>query len=250
MVRAKVLILGGTGEARKLAEQAIDTFGSSVEIISSQAGVTLQPEPVPGRLVTGGFGGIGGLEDFIQTEQISIVVDATHAFASTISENAYIACMSTKAKRISLVRPEWELPEGANITSVADMREAADVLRISARRVFVTTGRRGLEAFKELGDTWFLVRMIEALEEPLPLDHYQLITGRPPFALADEERIISDHQIGALLTKQSGGVATSGKITAAVNAELPIIMIRRPAPVPGDWTHSIEDCLDWIRSRL
>lgn len=250
MDKIKILILGGTGEARRLADSAIEMFGDIAEVISSQAGVTTRPEPVRGRLVTGGFGGISGLEDFIKHERVEIVVDATHAFASTISENAYIACMSTKAKRISLVRPEWELPEDANVTGVANMNEAADVLRSSARRVFVTTGRRGLEAFKDLDDVWFLIRMIEALDHPLPLENYQLITGRPPFSLVEEERLIKDHQIDVLLTKQSGGVATSNKITAAVNAEVPIILIRRPDPVPGEWTHSMDDCLNWIQSHL
>ncbi len=250
MDKPKVLILGGTGEARALATRAIERLGDRAEIISSQAGVTRQPEAVPGRLVTGGFGGINGLQDFITNENIKIVIDATHAFAATISDNAYIACMATRAKRISLVRPCWQLPEQARVFHVSDMVAAADAIQQHARRVFVTTGRRGLGALQDLEDIWFLIRMIEPLEEALPITNYHLITDRPPFSLDQEAQILKDYEIDGLLTKASGGDATYAKIEAASAAGIAIIMLDRPDLVPGDWTNSIDDCVAWVEAQL
>ena len=77
MAKTKVLILGGTGKARELARQAIPMFDSTAEFISSQAGVTQDPIAIPGRMVTGGFGGIAGLAEFMDHEQIQILIDAT-----------------------------------------------------------------------------------------------------------------------------------------------------------------------------
>lgn len=250
MDKPKLLILGGTGEARRLAAAAVERFGDGIEVISSQAGVTRHPEPVAGRLVTGGFGGITGLQAYIEEQKIRVVVDATHAFAETISDNAYIACMATKAQRISLVRPPWDIPAGARVTDVADLAAAAAVLETLASRVLVTTGRRGLEAFAGCEDLWFLVRMIEPPEQALPLTHYEVITDRPPYTVEAERQVISQHRIDGLVSKQSGGDATFAKIAAAVEADLPIVLIRRPDLVPGDWTSSIDGCLDWLQERL
>ena len=250
MDKPKILILGGTGEARRLASRAVDTFGDAVEIITSQAGVTSAPESVSGRLVTGGFGGIAGMQHFIEQEGIRLVVDATHAFAATISDNAYIACMATKTNRITLVRPGWEIPGEANVKNVTDMKGAADVLADIATRVLVTTGRRGLDALSHLEDLWFLVRLIEQPDGLLPLTRHQVLNDRPPYSLDQERALMVDHQIDALLTKQSGGDSTYAKIEAAVEAEIPIVLIRRPDLVPGDWTSSVDDCLVWLQSQL
>lgn len=249
MDKTKILILGGTGEARALAARAVEKYGDTAEIITSQAGVTSAPEPVAGRLVTGGFGGISGLQQFIEQENIHLVVDATHAFAATISDNAYIACMATKTNRITLVRPGWEMPTGVNVTDVADMKGAAEALADIATRVLVTTGRRGLDTLSHLQDVWFLIRMIEPPDQPLELAQHQIITARPPFSLEQERSLMAEHQIDCLLTKQSGGDATFAKIEAAREADIPIVLIRRPDLVPGDWTSSVDDCLAWLQAQ-
>ncbi len=250
MDKPKILILGGTGEARQLAAGAIELMADDVEVITSQAGVTRRPESVPGRLVKGGFGGIAGLQAFIEREHIAIVVDATHAFAATISDNAYVACLSTQAKRITLVRPPWEIPSGGRIVDVNDMQAAAVVLHEQVRRAFITTGRRGLEAFAALDQLWFLLRLIDPPERQPPLTHYHVISGRPPFSQNQEKALLKEFEIDGLLSKNSGGDATYGKIAAALEADIPIVLIRRPDPVPGEWTDSIDDCLGWIKTQI
>lgn len=248
--KPKILILGGTGEARLLAEKAVARFGDKLEIITSQAGVTRSPKPVAGRLVRGGFGGISGLQDFIEREQIEILIDATHAYASTISDNAYIACIATKTPRLTLVRPPWEIPQGARVVHVPDMKSAAMELAERAKRVLVTTGRKGLDAFSDLAHIWFLVRMIEAPEKSLPLASHQILLDRPPYDLATEQALLKTHGIDTLLSKDSGGDATFAKIQAAAEADLTILLIKRPDLVPGDWVGSVEDCLNWLQAQV
>ena len=250
MNKTKVLILGGTGEARELARRSVELFADDAEIISSQAGVTQDPEEVAGRVISGGFGGIQGLTGFIKREQVRVVIDATHPFAETISDNAYIACTGTSALRMMLVRPSWKLPPGGRWVEVEDLTSAAEDLSKFASKALITTGRRGLDAFSHLDDIRFFVRMIEAPDAPLPLKNHQLILARPPFALEAERALLEDHQIDVLVSKHSGGAASMTKITAALDAGIPIILLRRPPRLPGLWTETVDDCLQWLQGQV
>ncbi len=61
--RRRLLILGGTPEAARLARGAVEKFADGLEVISSLAGRTADPAPLPGTVRRGGFGGPGGLAD-------------------------------------------------------------------------------------------------------------------------------------------------------------------------------------------
>ena len=78
-----MLLLGGTTEASRLA-QALAQAG--VDAVFSYAGRTDAPiaQPLPTRV--GGFGGVAGLQAFLQAERISHVVDATHPFAARLAQ--------------------------------------------------------------------------------------------------------------------------------------------------------------------
>jgi precorrin-6A/cobalt-precorrin-6A reductase len=120
----------------------------------------------------------------------------------------------------------------------------------SAKRVFITTGRRGLKAFSKLDDIWFLVRMIDEPKTQIDLPKHQIITGHPPFEMVAELELLLSNRIDALVSKHSGGLATMGKITAALEAEVPIILLRQPAKLPGLWTSSVDDCLQWLAEQI
>ena len=85
----RVLILGGTTEARRLAERLAGR--SDLAVTLSLAGRTAAPaaQPVPVRI--GGFGGAQGLADYLSAERIDALIDATHPYAAVISANAAAA---------------------------------------------------------------------------------------------------------------------------------------------------------------
>ena len=72
----RLLILGGTGDATKLAACTADILG--LETITALAGRTSKPGAVAGTVRVGGFGGEIGLTEYLQAMKIDLTIDATH----------------------------------------------------------------------------------------------------------------------------------------------------------------------------
>lgn len=137
MKAPRILLLGGTAEARALAAR----LHPGVELTSSLAGRVPDPALPVGNVRIGGFGGAAGLRDWLWDNGIDAVVDATHPFAATITANAATACAELSLPHLVLARPAWE-PEGVQL--VGSNSAAAEVVaRQGYSRVFLTTGRSG-----------------------------------------------------------------------------------------------------------
>ncbi|NJA56097.1 precorrin-6A/cobalt-precorrin-6A reductase, partial [Streptomyces sp. NEAU-H3] len=80
-----VLILGGTTEARRLAEALT---GTPWRVTTSLAGRVAAPRALPGAVRVGGFGGTDGLTAWLRAHHVAALVDATHPFAATMSFHA------------------------------------------------------------------------------------------------------------------------------------------------------------------
>jgi precorrin-6A/cobalt-precorrin-6A reductase len=247
---AHLLILGGTGEAAALAAAVLARFGSGVTVTTSLAGRTTQPKMPAGAVRSGGFGGVAALAAYLAAERVMAVIDATHPFAAQISAQAVAACAASGVKRLRLDRPAWPRHPGDRWIEVDDVRAAAAALPALGRRAFLTIGGRGLEAFAALPGMHFLVRLVEAPPQPLPLASAELLLGRGPFTLAEERLIMERHWIDMLVTKASGGTATAAKLDAARERKLPVVMLRRPAPPPGPHVTGIAAALDWLDETL
>jgi precorrin-6A/cobalt-precorrin-6A reductase len=221
-----VLILGGTTEAHRLAESLQPT----ARVTTSLAGRVAGPRLPAGEVRIGGFGGAEGLAQWLRAHQVDALVDATHPFAATISFNAASAAITAHVPLLALRRPGWVAGEGDDWHIAGSLEQAAGMLPVLGRRVFLTTGRMGLAAFAGLDELWFLMRSVDAPEPPMP-SRTEVLLDRGPFTLDSERELLRRHRIDVLVTKDSGGAATAPKLTAAREAGLPVVVVRRP-PVP------------------
>ncbi|MSP47711.1 MAG: cobalt-precorrin-6A reductase [Alphaproteobacteria bacterium] len=245
----KVLILGGTAEASQLAASVLGRHGERIDLVSSFAGRVEALRPPPGRIRIGGFGGAEGLQRYLMSERIDLVIDATHPFARQMSRNAREAADRTGIPRLVLWRLPWPRHPLDRWIEVDGLEAAALALARLGRRVWLTVGAAELAPFAALPDRWYLVRLIEA-KAPLPLADCTVIEARGPFPLENERALIRRHRIDVLVSKASGGDATYAKIEAAREADLPVVMVRRPLPEPGERVESVADAADWISARL
>lgn len=220
-----ILILSGTAEGYALAQQLHEEH-PNWRIISSLAGRTKNPNLPVGEIRIGGFGGTEGLIDYISKQKVDKVIDATHPYAKTISENAKRAAKDCAIEYQKIERPAWQQTEGDNWTEVQSIEEAADILPKNAT-VFLALGRQYIDAFQHRSDCHFVVRMVDHSDD-VPLRSYKLILGRPNENSEDERQLFLKHKITHLITRNSGGEKSYAKIIAARDAKIPVIMIQRP----------------------
>jgi precorrin-6A/cobalt-precorrin-6A reductase len=238
----RVLLLGGTAEARRLAAE----LHPEVWVLSSLAGRVPDPALPVGEVRIGGFGGADGIRRWLRDGRVDAVVDATHPFAATITANAAEACRELGVPHVVLARPAW--PRGDAIVVDSDIAAADVVARKHFSRVFLTTGRSGSAAFAGV-DAWFLIRAVTAPEfDTLPRRH-ELLLSRGPYRYLDERKLLVDYRIEVLVTKNSGGDMTRSKVDAAGELGIPVVMVDRPKLPAGLRTVStVAAAAAWVRA--
>ncbi|MDC8974937.1 cobalt-precorrin-6A reductase [Mycobacterium marinum] len=236
----RLLLLGGTSEGRALAAR----LHPQVDLVSSLAGRVPDPALPVGPVRIGGFGGVDGLRRWLVDERIDAVVDATHPFAATMTAHAAQVCAELALPHIVLARPPWD--PGAALVVRSDIEAAESVAQQRFSRIFLTTGRSGTAAFIA-SDAWFLIRAVTAPDgASLPRRH-QLVLSRGPYHYDDEVRLLREHRIDALVTKNSGGAMTRAKLDAAGALDVPVVMVARPRlPAGVSSVGTVEEAAVWV----
>jgi precorrin-6A/cobalt-precorrin-6A reductase len=234
----RILILGGTAEARELAGRLV-ALGHAVT--TSLAGRTSSPALPAGELRVGKFGGIPGLVGYLRAMRFERLVDATHPYAGLISRNAVAAAQQSGVPLVRFMRPAWVEPADAGWVQVRDIDAAAAALPRNATAL-ITTGHEGLETLLARDDCRLIVRLIEPPRTAMP-SHAQLVLDRPPYALEHERALFRRHGVTALVTKNSGGGQTAAKLEAARELGAQVIMIDRPAYGPAREVGSVDEAV-------
>lgn len=242
----RLLILGGTAEAVALAARAADL--PNLAVVSSLAGRTRAPRRPQGALRVGGFGGADGLGRYLEDEGVDVVVDATHPFAAEITANAIEACAGAGRPLLVLHRPEWRSMPGDRWIEVDGVTAA--VAAEHGDRVFVTVGRGELDAFANRPDLWLLVRIMESEGAPIDIASGEVIVSRGPFTTEEEIRVMTEHRIDCLVTKNAGGDATYAKIVAARALGLPVVMVRRPPRPEAECVSTVQEAFERLSARI
>jgi precorrin-6A/cobalt-precorrin-6A reductase len=242
-VMTRALILGGTGDANHLADAL---SRARIDAIYSYAGRTKIPLPhaLPTRI--GGFGGAAGLADFIRTEAITHVIDATHPFAADMSRHAVEACTVTATSLLALERAPWTRMAGDRWIEVADLAAAVAALPDTPARVFLAIGRQHLVPFAAKPQHAYTLRFVDAPDDALPLPDAEVVVSRGPFTLEDDRELMRERGIAWLVARNAGGDGARAKIDAARELGLPVIMIARPGLPERPRVERVEDVLAWL----
>ncbi|MBC6444415.1 MAG: cobalt-precorrin-6A reductase [Alphaproteobacteria bacterium GM202ARS2] len=247
-MKAKVLVLGGSTQARDLC-CALRQRGEE-DVILSLAGATQEPETHGIAYRRGGFGGIEGLRAYLKKHTIAAVIDATHPYAQQMKRHAAEACASLNIARVACWRPAWTATPRDNWLRAKDSATAARHVAENTAQwhcVFLSIGRRDMAYFQGITCRW----LIRVIDEPtvLPGPTCTLVRARGPFSYEDERALLQTHLVSAVVSRNSGGDMTRAKIDAARDLGLSVVMIDAPPKPQPPTVVSTAEAMAWLDSQ-
>lgn len=234
----KILLFAGTTEGRNLAEFLEKNQIPTEVCVATQYGETLLEE---GKYLHVHAGRLDEteMEQQIQKQQITLVIDATHPYAVIVSQNIRRACSRTGTEYIRLARKETDASwkqEMEDVTEVASVAEAAAFLAKKEGRIFVATGSKELSAYQVIPDYQdrVVARVLstpEAVSEcaMLGFSGKNLICMQGPFTEDLNVAMLRQAQASWMVTKESGKAGGFlEKLRAAKKAGAKLVVIKRP----------------------
>ncbi|MBR6870776.1 MAG: precorrin-6A reductase [Candidatus Methanomethylophilaceae archaeon] len=247
-----VLVFSGTTEGRSIAKM-LDEAGADVHVrVATGFGAEVMDGDGIDDIQVGSCGGAEGIAREIRNKGCSVVVDATHPYASVISEHIRQACEATGTQLVRILR-DASAQDGMVV--VGSVKEAAEFLSGTEGVVLVTTGSKEAEEYIHIPDykERVVIRVLSTLASmekcaSLGFEGENLVCAQGPFS--EESNIALINQIGAkwIVTKDSG---PSGgfpeKVSAAEKTGARIVLVARP-PDNGlsyaDAVHKLEEVLE------
>ena len=212
----RLLLLGGTPQARRLAAILAARFGPRLEV------AVMNPAEAAARAV---LRDAAAFHAHVRARHIGIVVDAMHPLTLRIRRVVGPAAREARMPFLLLRPPPWSREPGDRWIEVPDALAASEVVSRLGRRVLLTVDPEDLKAFTSLQDRFLLVRVPHPLSD-FPIAAGQLVCARGPFRVEEEVETLRRARIDMIVTRPGGGRAAGAKIAAARRLRLPVVIIR------------------------
>ena len=229
----KILLFGGTGEGRELAEWMLSQGLDATVCVATEYGETLLPD---GAQVHVGRLDAGTMET-LMAGGYTLVIDATHPYAVEVTKNIRAAAQAAGLPCLRLLR-QSDREDGCQ--KATDMAAAADLLEGLPGKVLLTTGSKELDAFARPGLRERccprVLPMADSLERCLALGFppKNIICMQGPFTKEMNLATLRQFHVRTLVTKDTGGYGGfRAKADAAREAGCDLVVVERPQTEEG-----------------
>ena len=234
----KICIFAGTTEGRELVEFLSTLPVSVTACVATEYGETLL-SPRENLTISANRLTAREMEDLFGKERFDLVVDATHPYASVVTENIASACTKTDTEYLRLLRGGASAPEDA--VFVSDISGAVEYLNTRDGNILLTTGSKELSKFAPVWD--FVDRVyarVLPMEESLHLCESaglkpaHILAMQGPFSKEMNVAMLKSVDAKFLVTKDSGSKGGfEEKIAAARETGAKLVVIGRPPQRDG-----------------
>ncbi len=230
----KILIYGGTTEGRRLAEILCNAGLSCQVQVATEYGEQVLDEKERLAVCTGRLNQ-EEMKQLYKEQEFAAIVDATHPFATVVTENIFESVQEFNIPLLRLGRDVKE-KDGQNWKLFKDISSCIEELKKTTGNILLTTGSKDLAMFcqeKELKDR-LVVRVLPGMESlgicyENGLEGRQIIAMQGPFSCEMNIAQIKQYQIEHLVSKESGrtgGVDT--KLSAVEETGIIGYLIQKP----------------------
>ena len=229
----KIFLFSGTSEGRTISEALSRALVYHTVFVATEYGkMVMQPSEYAkveeGRL---------SFEDMVslfEIEKPDLIVDATHPFATEVTENIRRACGDIEYLRVDdrYFGDDRTFCHQENF-SVTDTQSAIEYLKSTSGNILLTTGVKTLPSYmaEDVIKDRIYARILPsmeslsmALETGIKPGH--IIAQEGPFTVESNEALISQYDIKLLVTKNSGGRGGFiEKLTACENKGIEAVVI-------------------------
>ncbi len=249
-----ILLLAGTYEGRRmfalLKREGWPVIASTV----SSYGADLITADTDEEIVWGELDK-AGLIALVKAKDVSVLIDATHPFASRISKLAMQAAEELQIDYLRLERKIIEIPKHPLVTRIKQLEEIEEHIE-DRQVVFSTLGSKALPILLPMvkrKKARLIVRVLPTAEvigkcEQLGLNARQIVALKGPFSKDLNQQLFMYYQAGLILSKESGvagGLDT--KIEAALELDLPILVLGLPDMDYTTVMYSPQEILEYLR---
>ena len=254
----KIWLIGGTKDSAEIAQEIADAQIPSIATVTTSSAKNLYPSHFAIKI---GCLSREEMVNFCLTEQIIAIVDASHPFATEVSQNAIAIA---KIKNIPYLRYERNLCQLSNNNQDLTLDSFKTLLNgdyLLGHRVLLTIGCKILPQFK----TWhhrstLFARVLPkvnslqiALDSGFTSDRIMAI--RPPISAEFETVLWRQWQISLVVTKASGKPGGEDIKRQVANClGIPLITIARPTICYPQQTSCIQKimvfCHQYNRNKL
>ena len=226
----KIWLIGGTKDSAEIAKAIADAQISSIVTVTTTSAKNLYPSKLPVRI---GCFSRKQMEQFCLQEQIIAIVDASHPFATEVSQNAIAISQLHNIPYLRYEREDFQLSVNNLILDSFETLLNGDYLE--GHRVLLTVGCKILPQFKCWHDraTLFarVLPKVDSLQIALDSGFMsdRIIAIRPPISSEFETMLWRQWQISLVITKASGKPGGEDvKRQVAKSLGIPLITIARP----------------------
>lgn len=230
-----IIVLAGTREGREICSRLQEAGWPVLGSVTSSWGEALLKSQGVAHIVQGNLSR-EGLEELIRSEQASLIIDATHPFAATISQDAMEAARQRGIEYLRLEREPAALPDHPLIIRIQALKEIEAYLE-TGQSLFSTLGSKHLPAILPIirrKKAQLVARVLPHSAvlkscEDLGLLPGQLIAMQGPFSVSLNLEMFRHYGADLVISKESGaygGLET--KAGAALELGIPILVWSRP----------------------
>ena len=240
---AKIVVFGGTMEGRELSERLAGHGAQVVVCVASEYGREIQGFQKDICVRTGP---LTAEEKETLLKEALLCVDATHPYASHVTQSVQKACEKAGVRYLRLLRDASREKQGL---CVEDAEAAAAYLQTKEGNILLTTGAKELPVFCSLDKNRLYVRVLPTADnlklcEELGIPRKNVIAMQGPFTRDMNTATIRQYQISFLVTKD-GGVPGGfpEKAEAAEETGIEMIVLKRPEETATEAGMNYEETL-------
>lgn len=230
-----IWVFSGTSDGNDIANRIMALGQKVVLSVATDYGAEMALRSCPEAFLLAGRIGLEARRDCLQKFSAAAIVDATHPYAVSMSEQLILLSKNLNVPYIRFDRPscldEREV-ELCNNSEEAAMR-AIEV----GKRIFLATGSKDLPELLNVSGApermWFarVTPDSQSIEHAISagIPRNQICAMQGPFSQSFNESLWTEWQIDCLVTKDSGSAGGyEAKIAAARKLGIPVLVVKRP----------------------